>query len=172
MFPLCVLVCTMNYRSHAILYRPSGAPLGGLALPDRAGARPPHHWLSPGRRHPVISVLCSHPTSNQTGSRPWYALFIKPPGHTSGQPGSMSVNITARWTCINNSDLRVTVRSRQRRLQGHFWGFCVSLLSSVPNKMPICGTRRAENEIMTTSVRMVPANTSSSLFCWQTKYST
>lgn len=171
MFPLCGIVYTMKYRSHAILYRHSGAPLGGPALPNSAGARQPHHWLSPGRRHPVISVLCSHPTSNQTSrcSRPWYALFIRPPGHTSGQPGSVSVNIAARWTRINNSVLRVTVRSRQRRLQGHFWGFCGSLLSSAPNETPLCETRRAENQIMASRAHMVQASTSSSLFCWQTK---
>lgn len=93
-------------------------------------------------------------------------------GHLDIHLVSVSVNITARWTRINNSVLRVTVRSRQRWLQGHFWGFCGSLLSNAWNKTPIWETRRAENQIMRSSAHMVQDSTSSSLFCWQTKYST
>lgn len=66
MFLLRGKVCTMKHHSHAILYKDSGAPSGGPTTSNSAGARQLHHWLSFGWRHPVISALSSHPTSNQT----------------------------------------------------------------------------------------------------------
>lgn len=96
-----------------------GTAGGSGPFPDSAGARQPHHWLRPWPEtssHFMCFALIPHP-SKQAAVRVPDMLCLS--GHLDihlVSRGSVSVNITARWTCINNSVLRVTIRSRQRRL--------------------------------------------------------
>lgn len=89
------------------------------------------------------------PQSNQTARRShlWYALFIRPPGRASGRPGSRPVNISARWTRINNCASCVSQSwAASCDFCGHFWGKKRPLSRWVPlNEMLIKG-RREEQE--------------------------
>lgn len=115
MFPLRRIVYTMKYRSHAILYRHSGAPLGGPAPfppPQTAlGARQPSLPIGsdPGRRHPVIfcALLSSHIQANRLRAPASLICFVYRATWTCiwSAGGALSVNPSARWTCINNSRL-------------------------------------------------------------------
>lgn len=117
----------------------SGAPSGGEEKLREVGLQPFfldglfRHWPSP--RPETSSRFCAFPLSPHPAkhgallslslSCPCYALFIRPPGRASGQPGSRPVNISARWTRINNhrAALCVTVTSRAAaRLGRHFGG--------------------------------------------------
>lgn len=164
----------MKYHSHAIPYRDSGALLGeggGGGFPTEPG----QSGLAIGSALAGVIqsflrfALIPHLTKHAAVHVPVLCLS-----------GHLDIHLVSRGACLSISlpdglalitpVLRVTATSRQRRLCGRFGGFCGSLLSSARNKMLICETRRAENQISSGSVAQ--AATSSSLFCWQTKYGT
>lgn len=170
MFPLCRIAYTMKYRSHAILYRHSGAPLGGPAPFSPPHPHPKQRWGQGSPASPLAQALAGdiqsflrfalipHPSKQAGFLRPRYALFIGPPGHASGQPGERSLSIPAPdGRALITPVLRVTVRSRQRRLpKAAFRG---SLLNKKKKKnADLSGKESGRNGITT-------AGSSSSLFC-------
>lgn len=97
--------------------RPPAPPLPK----QRWGQGSPASPLAQALAGDVQSFLCfaliPHPSKQAGFLRPRYALFIGPPGHASGQPGERSLSIPAPdGRALITPVLRVTVRSRQRRL--------------------------------------------------------
>lgn len=96
-------------------------PLSPPLPKQRWGQGSPASPLAQALAGDVQSFLCfaliPHPSKQAGFLRPRYALFIGPPGHASGQPGERSLSIPAPdGRALITPVLRVTVRSRQRRL--------------------------------------------------------